>query len=201
MNDDKYFDKICKKAYAINKKFFGFDIKYTCKLVYSRKEMDKEWRGKTDHNFVAFAWKNKIIIFARSVFEKECSHKLENYQNIVIHEMNHLFYYNMMGAYKPSWIFEGLALNLQNYYKTTRIKKIDKKCLLYTNRKIILEGFDKNSSKNNYEHMNNFYDTSYLAVKMLLKRLGKTKFINLLKLCSKKPNKNNYLKIFKSYLK
>ena len=58
----------------------------------------------------------------------------------------------------------------------------------------------KNSSKNNYEYLGNFYDTSYLAVKRLLNKLGKTKFIKLLKIYSKKPTKDNYIKIFGRYL-
>lgn len=199
MNDQVYLDKCIKKAYRINNKFFGFDINIKTKLVYTRKEMNNEWGGKTNNYFVAFVKKNTIVIFGKSVIEKLTSHSLNTYQDIITHEMSHLFYRNMVKTYKPSWIFEGLALNIQKNYKVMT-KQINKKHLLYTNRKIILLGFKKNNSKFYWEYTNKFYQTSYMATKKILRILGKEKFLDLLQQYSKMPTKQTYLSLFGKYL-
>ena len=113
MDDNKFLEKCVKKAYKINKAFWNFDIKFNVRSVLTRKDMDKEWEGKTQKWMVAFAWNKKLIIFAPSVYEKLGCHKLESYQDTVTHEMNHLFYQKFVGTYKPLWLSEGLATNIQ----------------------------------------------------------------------------------------
>lgn len=173
----KKIQKYLEQAYKINKKFYGFDIKLGIKLIYTRKEFDSYFKKKTPRWACGAIKRNKIIIFAPSVFEKKTIHKLSIYNDTILHEMNHLFYWKLAGDYKPWWLSEGLALNLEKNYKT-RIKKINPKELFYT--------WTFNISKYTYP-------TSYLAVKKLIKKLGKRKLLNLIKRYSKNPKKLNYL--------
>lgn len=169
-NNSLFIEQL-KKAYEINERFWKIKIpKFQVKVIYKRKEMDREWGEKTNKYFSAFAWQNRLVIFSRSVFEKVTPHKLNSYQDLLIHEINHLFYQYFVETYKPSWIFEGLALNLEEKFKVTKIKKINKRYLMYS--------YDPEFY---WKHTQEFYEISYLAVKKLLKSLGKEKIFKLLK--------------------
>ena len=193
MNDKAYLENCIKRAYAINKKFFGFDIDYKIKLVYSREEFNKEWKLDTPEWMCAFANNGCITIFAPSVFEKLTVHKLKNYESTIIHELNHLFFQKLVGTYKPIWLQEGLAMNVEEMSKKGRTYKYkggpNNKFLFYTYNE---EQFFKSSKE--------YYMNSYLATKKLLTDIGRIKVIRLLKKYSIKPTKENYIKLFKQAL-
>lgn len=180
LNDNEYLGKLLKEAYRINRKFFGFDIKFKIELIYSRKEFDKKFGKKTPRWVCGAIKKNKIILFAPSVFEKKTIHKLSIYADTLIHELNHIFYEKLAKTYKPWWLHEGLALNLEKKYKV-KLKKI--------NSSLLLDRWTFNIHKN-------FYSNSYLAVKELLLKFGKSKLLRMIRVYSKKPTKENSYKLF-----
>ena len=63
--------KAVKEAYAINKKFYGQRIsKFNVRFVYSRKDFNKSWGGKTETWQVAFADANRVILFPNRLIKK-----------------------------------------------------------------------------------------------------------------------------------
>jgi len=102
--------------------------------------------------------------------------------------MNHLFYQKIIGTGKPIWLSEGLALNIDGS-KCPYKEKVDPKVLYYS--------FEKNKI---FKNANKFYIHSFLATRYLLKSIGKTKLINLLKKYSKDPKRENYIRIFGNFL-
>jgi hypothetical protein len=189
--DVQYLDKFLKKAYRINKKFYGFDLKFKIKLIYTRKEMDKEFGGKTESFLSGFGWDNTVGFFAKSVFEKVTPHKIDVYQDLVTHELNHLFYQKLVGSHVPLWIQEGLAIYVESKKSNLKVyySEIEKKHLFYRDCK----GMWKEPEKS--------YRMSYSAVKNIMDKIGKNKFLNLLKIYSKNRTKDNYLKLFGKYIK
>ena len=95
-----------------------------------------------------------IIIFSKKSINKETTHKIEEWDSLVKHELCHIFYYNKFKTYLPLWLNEGLALNLAN----------QKKPKIYFSVKDIINLTTKeNFSKDKYA-----YHKSYWIVKKLL---------------------------------
>lgn len=194
MNDFKYVNRIVKSAYKLNKNFFGFDIKHEVRLIYSREEFDKEWGSKTPDWMCAFANNGVVTIFAPSIFEKLTVHQLKHYESTIIHELNHLFLYKLLGTYKPIWLQEGLAMNIEEKSKNGRQYKYDSKL----NVKYLFYTYN---DKSFLKYSKEFYENSYLATKILFKILGKEKLIDALRKYAKKPTKKNNIALFISRLK
>lgn len=197
-NKEKNINKIIfliKNAYFKNKKFYNKTIKkFKLIFVYSRKELNKFWKRKTQKWCIAFATKTKIYIFSPQILEKISIHKKEAFYNTLIHEINHLFYQNIFKTYKPLWLSEGLALNLETDKNQTKLS-LNPKSLYH-----IKLSFSFISKKYNRK-VGEISFLNYLIVKYLLREYNKLRLFNLLSLYSKCPKKIRFIKLFNQIYK
>jgi len=185
--DQQIFKVYAKKVYLLNKKFWDFGIPLIkIGLVYTRKDFDKEWGSKTERWACAMTNKNRIIIFAPSVFEHLTDYKLSYYTTLLAHEMNHTFYENFVCTYKPVWIMEGLAMIAAKQGNNWR-GKINSKCLFYTYKNKNMIG----------EIAKQFYRNSYLMTKKLIVTRRKNEIISFLKKYKQHPNVYTYMQFKK----
>lgn len=184
--DREVFNVYISRAYSLNKKFWGTDVPIIkIKLVYTRKEFDKEWGSKTERWLPAMADENRIVIFAPSVFERLTDHKLSFYSSTLVHEINHAFYMHLIST-KPVWIMEGLAAVVAKQGRNWR-GKIDQRYLFYTYRNKNMRG----------KAAKWFYRASYLMTKKLIESKGKKEIISSLRRYGQHPDINMYMQLKK----
>ena len=174
---DKSFSeerKLIRKAYNRNKKFFDIEIPlFEVVLVYSRKEFDKQWGGKTADFVSGFSRDGKIVIFSQSIFNKETRWRKKDFYPCLVHEMCHAFYEELRDdSFDPLWLSEGLATLMQNGRK----KLIHKKTLKIT-KKILNIGFNEMGVESYHVH--------YLFTRYLMRTFGKSKLLKFIKLLRK----------------
>lgn len=193
VTDMEKFDKYIKKAYEVNKKFWGIDVPIKIKPVYSRADFNKEAGYVTRRWNCAFTSDQKvIIIFAPSVFERLTSYRLPSYLQTLIHEMNHIFYMNFVGTCTPIWLFEGLAMDMAGQDKRYR-GQINTKYLRYS---FAPEDFGESD-----EDAKQFYRNSYLFTRLLIKKRGVQMIIDFLKSYRKTRTKRAYIAWYKKLAK
>ncbi len=193
-HDKQYVESCARAAYKINKKIFAFYKKeptFQIKLFYSRKLYDLEMKAKTEKWHHAAANKHRIAIFAPSVYEKETSYKLRIYKATIVHEMSHVFYRQSVGAFTPRWLLEGLAMNIEgrDYIRERGWRGKPKPNHLY---------FTKYGETN--QDVNEFYRSSYLITKLIIKKIGLKGVTGLLVKYARSPIKRNYKKVFGEFL-
>jgi len=71
--------------------------------------MDLIWGRKTEAWFVGACKNNNIYILNPNVYEKESSHKKEEFWQILKHEYCHIYYTQITKCHYPFWLNEGLA--------------------------------------------------------------------------------------------
>jgi hypothetical protein len=187
--DEKYLNQCLEKAYKKNKEFFGIDIKYNAKLMYSEQERKKILGKNLDEFAAAFVKRNTIYIFAKSVFEKLSPHKIKDYESILVHELNHLFFRKYFGVFEPDWIVEGLACYVQGDWKRT-IKKPNPKFLVWDTPDELYN-----------ENPRHYYESCLLTVENIINEIGLEHLFSLIKKYAKNPTKTNYNEVFQSFLK
>jgi hypothetical protein len=135
-------------------------------LVDSRKDMDLIWGKKTESWFVGAFKQGNIYILNPDIFEKESSHRKEEFVQILKHEYCHAYYTQLTNGHSPSWLNEGLA------------------CFL-SGKKLILKDDYKDKLLNIFSYFKNVnadvYRVGQYWVQFLLKKFGKKKFISLIK--------------------
>lgn len=167
---------LIRRAYNLNKNFFKIRVnKIKIIFVYSRKELDKLWGQNTKSFVSAFSKKNNtIIIFSPEAMEKETRWKRKGFFPSMVHEMAHIFYYDIAKIDHPIWLTEGIATYIQHNKKPSKRKKIIQS---------FLEGgfnFDKSGT---------YYNNSHAFIHYLIKKYGKKKLLKLL-YSMKKATKN-----------
>jgi len=195
---DKSVKKILKAikiAEDKNKKLFQIKPKrYFVDIVYSNKEYDK----KT--NLVGikapregYALKDRIIIISPEVKDL-----LFDLNSLFYHEINHIFYTNLVGNYNPVWFSEGMATYLMRTYKfnTNNWKKFFRSI-----KKPESFLYHRYIKKRYYKNLNEFYTLSYLVYRYLNKKYSKKIIIRLLKEFSKKPSKSSFDSLLIKYFK
>jgi len=186
-SDIAKISKIAKSAYSFNRRFFGTNIKKKFKIVicYSRKELDKEWRGPTESWLVACADYGRIATFPDKLIRKYSPRKdVGNLQSMLNHEISHQFYYQIAKGCKPSWLIEGLATQIDGY----RLNRKDKE-LLRNQRPPLLYS---HTGKSYWKHAELLYPMGYAAVRYLMRKHGKTKMLRMLAIFSKKSTKSGF---------
>jgi len=168
-----------------NAQFFKMHPKpYKIRLVYTNAEYDKIAKFRIKTSRLGTIRNNTIIMFSPSIRKQYFS--LESF---FMHEINHIYYINIVGSYHPVWFSEGMATNFMKTYKINsrawkkyfRSMKNPQQLLYYRYMK------KKYYSKD----IHNFYVLSYLIYRHLAKQ-GEPKIIGMLKRYSKQPNKENF---------
>ena len=127
-----------------------------------------------------------IYILEAKDYEKESCHKYsdEKYTALIKHELVHLFMvvFSKNNNLKPIWLHEGIAIYLSGQNELRKIPK-DAKFSRFLN------------SHDKYEE--GLYQESGFAVKILIERNGKEKFLQLVKETKKTEPKEEFTKRFK----
>ena len=194
--NDKEINKIIKiiqDKYHELESFFNLNIPtVNIELIYSREEINDKYGHKTPNWMIGFVNKknkNYIYIASPSICEKISAHKKNVIYKVIIHELSHIFI-NKINKNTLDWLNEGLALYLASQIKKTYIKKENWNFLI------------KNKFFTNTINLSTFaehqgYEISSFLVNFLIKKYGKNKAIELIKINKKsKLIKKKFYKIF-----
>ncbi len=195
-NNDNSVAKIVsavRKAELDNESFFGFKPKkYFVELVYSDDEYDKKTgliNIRTSRG--GFVVKNRIIMFSPII--RNPAFDLESF---FYHEINHVFYWFLIGSYNPVWFSEGMATYLMKTYK---IDVISWKKYFRAVEKPERFLYYRLIKKKYYENEDKFYSLSFIVYGFLHKKFGGKKIIMFLKDFSVNPRKYYFEELFKNY--
>lgn len=134
-------------------------------LLNSREELDVVWGNKTESWLVGAFKNNSIYILHPEVYEKESSHKKEDFWINLKHEYCHSYYAQITKSPYPVWLNEGLAS-------------------FKSGKKLILGNDDKGKLLNVFNYFDKSDRDVYLIgqfwVEYLLKKFGNEKFLTLI---------------------
>jgi hypothetical protein len=185
---------VFRKAFSLNKSLFKRLLKkFKIIICDTRKEFKKEAKYHYRKWSTATVLRDATLVTrSPGLIEKIGRWKRKDFQNIMNHEMNHVFWTDFYGTAKPCWLCEGLACYIGNNYLLTKNEllkivkkyKVDPSILDYRYLKRNLTGHFPR-----YPVWANF--TQYLA-----KRYSASKLIRLMDRYIKNPRKSNYMRIF-----
>jgi len=100
--------KIITKAIAKNSLMYGKKISNPIKIVICNNE--KEWKKESKYYYFEFSI-GTVLRDGTLVIKSKNFANLSNkiFENLVIHEMNHVFWIQFYKQCKPVWLFEGIA--------------------------------------------------------------------------------------------
>jgi len=186
---DKFIEDTYNKSMKELDKFFELGwIKNTpfIFVVPDRKTIDKLRREKTEEWLVAWAdtRSRTVYLLDKKNLEKESNHKYskEEYIARIKHELTHMFVsaYSKLLLIKPCWLNEGIAIYLSGQNK---FKKIPEKFGEF------LEYYDKVGK--------GAYLESGFFIELLIKKFGKGKLLDLIKILKDNLTKEEFNKKFK----
>lgn len=158
---------IVKEAYQKNLEFFaGVAVPIKVHLVYNREEMDSLLGRKTQDWVVGIfkPSKKEIYVFAPSVYERESSHKVDDFPYTIAHEMAHIFTADLYGLKDPKWLREGLAGYVAKDFEVFKMKKSKASDL------------KSQHTSEQWEEGHN-YPQAFSFTKYLIERCGKNDFL------------------------
>lgn len=108
---DKSLEKIFSRSFEANRKLFGRKPKKFDIIVC---DTEKEFKNQAKYYYFKWATAtvlrdNNLITRSPDFVEKIGRWKKSDFQNLMIHEMNHVFWMDFYGLTKPCWLLEGLA--------------------------------------------------------------------------------------------
>ncbi len=154
-------------------------------LADSRKDFDNLYGRETESWQVGFSLgPNTLLLLSPEFYEKESSHKYsdEEYYSLIKHELGHLYYAILSHDKGPAWLDEGFAMYVSNEISVMKKPKTLKSfihCYDYGNPKV--------------------YEESGFVVEGLIKKYGKEKTINFLKLLPNINREELFKKEFEKY--
>lgn len=159
-------NEVITNAYQKNFDFFQDVVPVKVHLVYTRGEMDSLLGRKTEDWVVGTfnTKKHAIYVFAPSVYEKESSHRVEDFPYTIAHEMAHIFTAEQYGLKDPKWLNEGLAGYVAQDYEVIKMNK-GRICPLRSMH--TYKQWDKNHN----------YPQAFSFTKYLIDRFGKEAFL------------------------
>lgn len=191
--------RIFSNSYKKNKKLFGKKPKKFNIII-----CDTEKEFKKQAKYYYFKWgtatvlrNNNLITRSPDFVEKIGKWKKSDFQNIINHEMNHVFWGDFYGSTKPCWLLEGLACHVGKNFLLSKeeLRKLLKK---YNVDESLLDyRYLKRNFKEHYPRYPiwaNF--TNFIAKKYSIKKL-----IKFMSMYTKNPNFLNYKNKFKSEFK
>ncbi len=186
--NNKKIEKFVKESLKELKDFFGIDLQNPLVfIVPNRKIINLLIKHKTENWLVAWANypQNAIYLLDPKNYKKESIHiySKEKYYARIKHELVHLFVNKIceLDFVKPVWLSEGIAIYLSGQNKFKKIPNdAEFGCFL--------DSFG--------EHKDGVYKESGFAVKILIEKYGKYKFLELLKKLKTMKSKEEFNIIF-----
>lgn len=170
---------------SINKdfnKFFKFRLRNPLLFfIEDRKTLDAIWGDKTERWLVAMFKNNSIYILHPDSYERESSHKKEDFWINLKHEYCHAYYLQITKTIYPVWLNEGLASYKSG--KEIRITEEGQSKLLK-----VFDYFEKSDK--------DVYFVGQFWVEYLLKKYGNRKFLKLINSFSQGLSIGKFNKIF-----
>lgn len=180
-----FYDKAMKEL----KDFYGVNWVRNTPIIYlvdSRESFDavsghktKDWAvGQTLNGM-------KLLLLSPESYEKESSHHIysdQEYSSLIKHELSHLFYNIFSKGKGPRWLDEGFAIYTSNQLS---VKKRPKEFSSFI-------GYYSDGGKG-------VYSESGFVVEGLIKKFGKEKVINFLKVLPKIKSEEEFKKEFEEY--
>ena len=170
---------------------FGCELNNLTVCVHkNRKEFDKKLNRKTKLWHIASAHNGEMDIIHFNAYEKETSHKKEDFLPTLKHEIAHLFIDKLAGGNAiPRWLNEGLASFVSDQHKNIKHS-------IY-----IEESFcDKFGDPKGWDEYSDYsaYDTASLFVNFLTEKYTLGKITNFLSKLDKNYYYPNFEIIFKN---
>ncbi len=151
-------------------KYFGVSLYQKTCIIFlnSRQQFDDVIGRKTLPFETAFSSENLIFMMDQSVYESESNKKfnLESDLLTVRHEVCHKFFRRLVWRTQPVWLNEGVAIYLSGQLK-------NKQPVVKFNNFLLFE--NTNSIDNQ-----TVYDESGFAIRKIVEKFGKDKFIDFL---------------------
>ncbi|MBU1119721.1 hypothetical protein KKA50_00770 [Patescibacteria group bacterium] len=153
-------------------------------IVPDRKTFNDLWEEKTENWVVGDTMgTNKILyILSPDAYEKDSIHKYSDgeYFGLIKHELSHLFCQILFDSFEPLWFTEGIAVytsgQLERYEKPKQFSKF-------------LEFFETLGDE--------AYSQAGFAVEILIKKIGKVKFLKALKEIKTPVTEKSFKEFFK----
>lgn len=183
-----------KKAYKINLQYFSkkpdkFSV-YVC-------DSEKEYKKYTKNYYLkwstAITMRNDaIVIRSKEFVEKIGKWKKRDIKNIIIHEMCHLFWRNILKTWQPYWLAEGLACHIGKSFTVSK-NKLEETIKKYNvDYKILDFRYIKRKMTGHFPR----YPVWQAFTDFLVKEFSEDSVKKLLKSFSREGTKENYMKNF-----
>ncbi len=188
---------IFEKAYAKNTSIFKKSPqKFKIIICDNEADFKKECRYYYQKWATATVLRNKNLVARSPEFVIRIGRwEQKDYQNLINHEMSHVFWQDFYHSSKPVWLSEGLACYIGNnfIFSKNELSKIIK------NYKVNYSILDYLYLKRNFKkgHLPRYPVWANFA-RYLIQQNSTSKLINSMEIYSKKPNKSNYNKKFKN---
>lgn len=169
--------------------FWGVNLKKEPIIILldSRKEIDLIRKNITDSKLVGWFWRERnIFILDPSKFETESLFQKKDFEKILLHELSHLFFYQIAKTSCPAWLNEGLACYLAGQ-KTEKDK--------YTKDDI------SRLIACHYDFDRKLFNVSSALIEELIKYKGKNKFIELMQSINRNTEKKHFKSVFEKTYK
>lgn len=180
------YEELLAKSILELEAFFGFQLKLKPCLLFlkSRLEFNDICGWSTESWVTGYNVGNLIFLMEESVYEQESSKKLnpENYPLTITHEACHIFYRQLAGKNKPTWLSEGLSLFLSNQIK-------------FRSRPDTFKNFLKFGDKNSVGQ-ETVYEEAGFIVEKLVNKFSKEKLLELIKATREIGNDQQFKEIF-----
>ncbi len=178
------------KAYDINCRLFKKEPgSFKISVCHSRQEFKKEAKYYYTKWATATVLRNgNMVIKHHKISDKW---KKADYPNVIIHEMNHVFWMRLFKTTKPLWLLEGLACSIGKSFSGYDLGKLA--CDYKINSKIL---YYRGLSRKLTGHIP-FYPTWQGFTNYIIERKGIRSIIVLMERYSRNPRRSNYDKQFK----
>jgi len=190
---NKYADK-CSFFF---KRLFGLnEVDFNIFIHDSRNSLDNSLGRKTELWEVGNTRNNTIHILSKEIFESQSSHKIEEFDSILKHEICHIFYFAKFNESQPIWLNEGMS----TYYGTPKKGDGLKKNIEY----LKTLSFDKMHSQEEFRGISSKlrYEIVFAVINKLVKDFGESKLHIFIKSLNPPLTKERVKSIFeRTFLK
>jgi len=164
---DEKLNKFLEETKAEFYDFFEFKTEEPLLFFLdNREDLNLIWDRETERWFVGTFKNNSIYILNPKIYEKESSHKKEEFWQTLKHEYCHFCYTQITKSHYPVWLNEGLASFLSG-------------------KKLVLKDDYRNKLLNIFDYFDKVEKDTYMVgqfwVEFLIKQFGRDKFIKLIK--------------------